>query len=56
MESVDHHKKQIQSRESDVFIKRWDHLIAIQPIDEQHCYYIYPLPLNMHSLIFENCH
>lgn len=40
LEHVDPSKMQIQSRESDALIKRWDHLITIRKIDENHCHYI----------------
>ncbi len=39
LERVDSTKREIQSRESDSLIGRWDHLISIKQIDKGHCLY-----------------
>ena len=39
IERVDPARREIQSRESDALIARWDHLIRIEPAVDGHCRY-----------------
>ncbi|MGE0631455.1 MAG: hypothetical protein AB7O96_03545 [Pseudobdellovibrionaceae bacterium] len=38
-ERIDGSSMQLQSRESDPLVKRWDHLISVKPLDESSCVY-----------------
>ncbi|OQW53843.1 MAG: hypothetical protein A4S09_06400 [Proteobacteria bacterium SG_bin7] len=38
-ERIDPHKREIQTRENDPLVQKWDHLISIKPIDSSSCIY-----------------
>ncbi len=38
-ESIDHPRRQMQTREHDVLIRRWDHRIQVEPIAPGECRY-----------------
>ena len=39
LERIDQQKREIQSREHDPLVARWDHLISIRPLDESRSIY-----------------
>jgi hypothetical protein len=39
LETIDQKSYEIQSREYDPLIARWDHLVSIKPIDDARCLY-----------------
>jgi hypothetical protein len=45
-ERVDSAKREIQSRESDSLIRRWDHLICIKQINKEQCLYSDEIEIN----------
>jgi hypothetical protein len=40
IERLDSRRRVIQTREFDALVSKWDHLIAIEPVDRRHCRYV----------------
>jgi hypothetical protein len=51
-EKIDHKEYQIQSREHDPLIARWDHLISIQPLEDTRSIYRDTIEIDAGSLTF----
>ncbi len=51
-EKVDHKNYQIQSREHDQLITRWDHLIWIKPLDDARSIYRDTIDIDAGNLTF----
>ena len=51
-EKIDHKNYQIQSREHDPLIARWDHLVSIKPLDDTRSIYRDTMDIDAGSLTF----
>jgi hypothetical protein len=52
IEKIDHKNYQIQSREHDPLIARWDHLVSIKPLDDTRSIYRDTIDIDAGSLTF----
>jgi hypothetical protein len=51
-EKIDHETYQLQSREHDPLIARWDHLVSIKPLDDTRSIYRDTIDIDAGSLTF----
>jgi hypothetical protein len=51
-ERVDQRRREIQTRERDFFVRRWDHLIRVEPLEGGRCRYTDDIEIRAGMLTF----